>query len=270
MNQDDLHLVDTHCHIDFDDFDNDRDIIIQQAQECGVLDLIVPSVAKSSWHKTIKICASIGQCHLALGLHPVFIEQHQPQHLTELDNLIKIHSPIAIGEIGLDYYLKDLDKDKQRAFFNKQLVIAKQHDLPVVIHNRKAHDDCINFLTEMNINKGIIHAFNGSIQQAEKYIDLGFLLGFGGMLTFERSTKLRNLAKQIPLNSIVLETDAPDMTVAQYRGKRNSPQYLPFILQSIAEIKNISVQETALITTTNAQKILPPRFSLSSPEMILN
>ena len=257
MNQDKLHLIDTHCHIDFDDFDNDRDLIIQSANNLGVLDIIVPSVSKSSWQKTIRVCANIDQCHLALGLHPVFIKQHQPQHLIELDRLVGTYSPIAIGEIGLDYYLKDLDKQKQYAYFSKQLIIAKQHDLPVIIHNRKAHDDCIKLLTEIGINKGIIHAFNGSIQQAEKYIELGFLLGFGGMLTFERSTKLRKLVKQIPLESIVLETDAPDMTVKQHKGERNSPHYLPFILQSIAQIKECSEHHIARCTTTNAQNLFP-------------
>lgn len=257
MSHDKPHLIDTHCHIDFDDFNNDRDLIIQQASDSGVLDIIVPSVAKSSWRKTIETCSHYSQCHLALGLHPVFIEQHQPQHLIELDSLVKSHSPIAIGEIGLDYFLKKLDKEKQLAYFSKQLIIAKQHNLPVIIHNRKAHDECINLLTEIGVNNGIIHAFNGSIQQAEKYIELGFLLGFGGMLTFERSTKLHRLVKQIPLESIVLETDAPDMTVEQHSGMRNSPHYLPYIVQSIAEIKEVPEHLVASMTTTNAQKILP-------------
>lgn len=257
MSQDKLHLVDTHCHIDFDDFDKDRDLIIQQANDLGVLDLIVPSVAQSSWQKTIQLCAHYSQCHLALGLHPIFIEQHQPQHLIELNELVESHSPIAIGEIGLDYYRKELDKEKQIAFFSKQLVIAKQHELPVIIHNRKAHDDCINLLNEVGINKGIIHAFNGSIQQAEKYIELGFLLGFGGMITFERSNKLRALVKQLPIESIVLETDAPDMTVEQHHGSRNSPHYLPYVVDSIASIKKFSEHRVATITTANARKIFP-------------
>ena len=189
----------------------------------------------------------------------MFVEQHQPQHLLELDELVKLHSPIAIGEIGLDFYRKELDKEKQIAFFSKQLIIAKQHNLPVIIHNRKAHDDCIKLLQEVGIKNGIIHAFNGSIQQAEKYIELGFLLGFGGMLTFERSTKLRNLVTQLPIESIVLETDAPDMTVEQHKGSRNSPHYLPYILKSIAQIKQLSEHRVAMITTANAQKVTFPR-----------
>lgn len=256
MSQPVRHLIDTHCHIDFDDFESDRDLIIQQAFDLGVLDIIVPSVAQASWRKTIDVCAQYSPCHLALGLHPVFIAQHQPQHLLELDRLVQSHQPIAIGEIGLDYYLKELDREKQRLFFTKQLVIAKQHKLPVIIHNRKAHDDCLSILNEVGIQRGLIHAFNGSIQQAEKYIEMGFLLGFGGMLTFERSTRLRNLVKQLPIESIVLETDAPDMTVAQHRGSRNSPHYLPYVLQSIASIKQMTEQSVATTTTRNAQQII--------------
>ena len=258
MTQAHPHIIDTHCHIDFNDFDHDRDLIIQQAYDLGVLDIIVPAVAQSSWQKTIETCHQYSQCHLALGLHPVFIEQHQPHHLSELDQMVELHQPIAIGEIGLDYYLTKLDKEKQRLFFSKQLLIANKHQLPVIIHNRKAHDECIELLKEIGIKRGVIHAFNGSIQQAEKYSELGFLLGFGGMLTFERSSKLRNLVSQLPLECIVLETDSPDMTVKQHQGSRNSPHYLHYVLQSIALIKQLSVNQVASITTNNARKLLPP------------
>ena len=165
------------------------------------------------------------------------------------------YRPVAIGEIGLDYFDKQADKEKQTAFFTKQLIIAKQHALPVIIHNRKAHDQCINLIKEIEPVGGIIHAFNGSIQQAEKYIELGFLLGFGGMLTFERSTKLKNLARQIPLSSIALETDAPDMAVEQHRGERNSPAYLPFIQSALSSIKNISLSEISDVTSANVRRV---------------
>lgn len=249
------HLIDTHCHIDFDDYDHDRANVIANATESGVKDIIVPSVAQSSWQKTISTCAQFQQCHLALGLHPVFIEQHQPQHLNELQTLVKKHQPIAIGEIGLDYYIRSLDQEKQRAFFSKQLILAQQVQLPAIIHNRKAHDDAISIINELNFHGGIIHAFNGSIQQAQKYIEKGFLLGFGGMLTFARSSKLTRLAEAIPLQSIVLETDSPDMTVAQHKGERNSPEYIPFILQAVAKVKKLSTAEVAATTTLNAQRL---------------
>ena len=252
-----MELFDTHCHLDFDDFDSDRDDVIKKAKQHGVNHILVPAVAQNQWYKTIKLSQQEPSCYLALGLHPIFIEQHQPQHLNELDELITAHKPSAVGEIGLDFYNKaqSHNNEKQKLFFAKQLVIAEQHSLPVIIHNRKAHDQCILMLKEHGISSGIIHAFNGSIQQAEKYIEMGFMLGFGGMLTFERSTKLRNLAKQIPLTSIVLETDAPDMTVQQHSGERNNPQYIPYIAESLAQVLQCPIEQIAKQTTQNAKKV---------------
>ena len=253
-----MELFDTHCHLDFNDFDHDRDHVINNAKQHGVNNILIPAVAQKTWHQTIDLCQQSDTCHLALGLHPMFIDQHQPQHLNELDDLVSAHKPIAIGEIGLDFYNnKDTENnEKQRVFFDKQLIIAKQHKLPVIIHNRKAHDPCLSMLKEHEINGGIIHAFNGSIQQARKYIEMGFMLGFGGMLTFERSSKLHSLAKQLPLESIVLETDAPDMTVFQHSGERNSPEYIPFIVTSLSELTGKTIEEIAQVTTDNAKQVL--------------
>jgi len=261
-----MELFDTHCHLDFDDFDCDRNDVIKSAKQHGVNDILVPCVSQKRWQKTIALCQQEKRCHLAIGLHPIFIDQHQPQHLNELDELVTKYKPVAIGEIGLDHYRNKNSAtptfstpeniDKQAVFFAKQLIIANQHDLPVIIHNRKAHDLCISMLNEYSVKKGIIHAFSGSIQQAYKYIELGFVLGFGGMLTYERSTKLKKLAKELPIESIVLETDAPDMVVADHAGKRNSPEYIPFILNALAKSKEMSVDDVAKITTLTAKKIL--------------
>jgi len=251
-----VNMIDTHCHLDFSDFDTDRDQVIANAHANSVSKIVVPAVSQATWHTTIRVCQQYTGCYLALGLHPVFIDNHQPQHLTELDELISQHRPIAVGEIGLDFYLKKLDREKQLAFFTKQLIIAKQHKLPVIIHNRKAHDDCLRLLQEHPVNGGIIHAFNGSVQHAQKYIELGFALGFGGMLTFERSSKLRSLAQTIPLENIVLETDAPDMVVSEHIGERNSPEYLPLIASTLAELKLIPEQTVAATTSSTARKIL--------------
>ena len=252
-----ISLIDTHCHIDFADFDHDRDQVIKAAGEAQVKDIIVPAVAHQSWQRTAEICTQYPQCHLALGLHPMFIDEHQPHHLTSLNEAIEEHSPIAVGEIGLDFYFPDqkLNREKQMLFFTKQVIIAKQHELPVIIHNRKAHDECLQILQKQNLRGGIIHAFNGSIQHAKKYIELGFLLGFGGMLTYQRSRKLRALLESLPLQSIVLETDAPDMTVQQHRGKRNSPEYIPYVLEAISEISGIQQTEIAEITRANVQQL---------------
>jgi TatD DNase family protein len=250
-----VRLIDTHCHLDFADFDADRQAVINQAQTQGVSDIIVPAVSAAQWQKTIKICAEYDFCHLGLGLHPMFIEQHQPQHLSELNQLVKKHKPIAIGEIGLDFYLSKADREKQLVYFDKQLIIAKQASLPVIIHNRKAHDECIKLLQKHNLVGGIIHAFNGSLQQAKKYTDMGFLLGFGGMLTYTRSRKLRELALATPLQHMALETDAPDMTVSQHQGARNSPAYLTHVVEAIADIKQVERYEVAQTTSTNIERI---------------
>lgn len=253
-------MIDTHCHLDFQAFEQDRAAVIERCKLNGVTKIVVPAVSATSFKQTIKVCQQFSELELALGLHPVFINEHQPQDLNELDDLITQHKPIAVGEIGLDFFQADLLsvelKEKQTLFFTKQLIIAKQHKLPLIIHNRKAHDECIDLLTQVGSSGGIIHAFNGSIQHAQKYIELGFLLGFGGMLTFERSSKLRNLAEQIPLESIVLETDAPDMTVAQHKGERNSPEYLPFIQQALASTKQLSPDTIAQVTSANARRVL--------------
>jgi len=247
------HFIDTHCHLDFSEFEHDRNKVIKRSLNNRVSDIVVPAVSQNTWHSTIELCEKNNCCHLALGLHPVYIDEHQPDHLNQLDELVSKHSPVAVGEIGLDFYLKELDREKQTAFFSKQLVIAQRHQLPVIIHNRKAHDECIVLLKEHNISGGIIHAFNGNMQQAEKYQELGFVLGFGGMLTFERSRKLRSLVQALPIESLVLETDAPDMTVCQHKGERNSPEYLPLIANVIADLKSIDVDELAKQTSLNAR-----------------
>ena len=250
-------MIDSHCHLDFPDFDHDRQVVLQRCSTLGINDIIIPAVSADTFARTIAICESHNALHLALGLHPMFIEQHQPQDLITLDQHLESYQAIAVGEIGLDFHPSSahLDKEKQTAFFTKQLIIAKHHQLPVIIHNRKAHDLCLNLLQEVDVNGGIIHAFNGSIQQAHKYIERGFLLGFGGMLTYERSSKLRKLAEQIPITAIALETDAPDMTVQQHKGERNSPEYLTYIQSALVEIKNIDSDEVDKITSANVREL---------------
>ncbi len=249
-------LIDTHCHLDFEDFDHDRQQLLDRCQSLGVKQIIVPAVSANTFTRTSNCCRSNSHLHLALGMHPIFIDQHQPHHLLELDNALSDQPAVAVGEIGLDFYRKDLDQEKQIAFFTKQLIIAKRHQLPVIIHNRKAHDQCLALLAQHGVKAGIIHAFNGSLQQGLKYHQMGFKLGFGGMLTFSRSNKLRKLATDLPLESLVLETDAPDMTVAQHQGERNSPEYLPMVLDALAELRPESKQDIAEATTQNAADVL--------------
>ena len=180
------------------------------------------------------------------------MDQHKDEDITALAEWIEKDKPAAVGEIGLDYFVTTLDRERQQTIFEAQLCIARDANLPVVLHVRKAHDQILQTLKRIKVRGGFSHAFNGSEQHAKQYAELGFKLGFGGMLTYQRSNKLRHLAKVIPLEDIVLETDAPDLTVASHRGERNSPEYLPECLLALAEVKGLDVREVAEITTRNA------------------
>ena len=251
-----MDIIDTHCHLDVTDFDTDRNDVLDSCRTIGITKIIVPAIQSRTWPKVLELCRNETGLYPALGLHPVFIEQHQVDDVNKLEQLVEQTSPVAIGEIGLDFYLKDLDKNKQLELFEQQLRIAQKHNLPVILHVRKAHDQVLALLTKIKVKGGFCHAFNGSLQQAEKYISLGFKLGFGGTLTYENSTKIHNLAKLLPLKSIVLETDAPDMVVESHRGERNSPEYIMESLNALAKIRNEDVSVIAEQTSKNAHDII--------------
>ena len=251
-----MEIIDTHCHLDVEIFDSDRDEIIERCHLAGLTKIIIPAIESKTWPSLLNLCASNQGLYPALGLHPVFIEKHHENDLLTLEKLVEKSSPVAIGEIGLDFYLKDLDKDKQLILFEQQLLIAKKHNLPVILHVRKAHDQVLQLLKKINVKGGFCHAFNGSMQQAEMYIALGFKLGFGGTLTYANSTKIHALAKALPLESLVMETDAPDMVVESHRGQRNSPEYLVESLNALANIRNENVDVIAHQTTQNVNDVI--------------
>lgn len=251
-----MELVDTHCHLDVAAFDADREAVFQRARAAGVTRFVVPGIKADRWDNVIRLQEQEAGVSIALGMHPVFMQCHHPQHLQALAEAVAGCKPVAIGEIGLDYYIENADRDAQRELLAGQLGIAAEVGLPVLLHVRKAHDDVIALLKQHTVAGGILHAFNGSIQQAGKYMDMGFKFGFGGMLTFERSRKLRALAKALPGEAIVLETDAPDMTVASHQGERNSPEYLPECLQALAEVRDEPAEWLAQQTTVNARQVL--------------
>ena len=251
-----MQLIDSHCHIDFEAFDHDRAQVLENCARLGITHLLVPGVKHATWDRLIALTKTYPQLYPALGLHPLFIAEHQIQGLEILEAKIQQHQPVAVGEIGLDYSVKDLDRSKQNLFFEKQLLIAEKFNLPVILHVRKAHDEVLVRLKKSHVRAGICHAFNGSKQQAEKYIELGFKLGFGGTLTYEHSRHIRQLAADLPLDSIVLETDAPDMVVASHRGERNSPEYILEVLRSLALLRNESLNQLKRKTSLNAFSIV--------------
>jgi TatD DNase family protein len=251
-----MELIDSHCHLDVAAFDADRQAVLARARAQSVQGFVVPGIQADSWPALQSLCGSEAGVYPAFGLHPVFLETHQATDLQLLEAQLAAYRPVAVGEIGLDFYIDGLDHGRQQQLFEAQLVIARDAGLPVILHVRKSHDQVLATLKRIKVRGGICHAFNGSEQQAWQYAELGFRLGFGGMLTYERSSRLRKLAAGLPLQLLVLETDAPDMTVAQHRGERNSPEYLPYCLASLAEVRQEDPEEVARVTTNNACEVL--------------
>ena len=250
-----MELIDTHCHLDVAEFDADRQAILSRCRQQGINRIVIPAIHAKAWQGLLALCQQEPGLYPALGLHPVYIEQHTESDIQALQESLAVHRPIAVGEIGLDYFIAELDRQRQQHFFEAQLHCAQQADLPVILHVRKSHDQVLAALRRSKVKGGVCHAFNGSLQQAQQYIDMGFKLGFGGTLTYDRSSKIRQLARELPLTALVLETDAPDMVVSAHRGERNSPEYLTDCLSALAEIRDMSTQDVAVQTTLNACEV---------------
>ncbi len=251
-----MELIDTHCHLDAPEFDADRAQVLARARANGVHHMVVPGVDAAGWDGLLALCRAEPGLYPALGLHPVYTARHRDRDLDDLARRLEAGGLVAVGEIGLDFHVGDADVERQQALLEAQLAMARDAGLPVILHVRKAHDAMLATLRRLRVRGGIAHAFNGSLQQGLAYHDLGFCLGFGGMLTYERSTRLRRLARELPLEAIVLETDAPDLTVAAHRGERNSPEYLPHCLHALAEVREMDPAEAARWTTANARRVL--------------
>ncbi len=254
-----MKLIDSHSHFDFSEFNNDREEALIRANKAGVTDIIVSATTAKRWSNVKNTVESFSsqqpQCHAAYGLHPLFIDEHKESHLHDLKDCLEKETAIAIGEIGLDYFMDNPDKDKQLVFFIEQLKFAKAFDLPVIIHARKSLDIVLKHLRQIAGLRGSIHSFSGSDQQAKQLIELGFYLGFGGPITYTRATKLRKLVSTLPLQSILIETDSPDQPDASHHYERNEPSYLPLIAQTVAELRGINIAEVAKITRFNAQTL---------------
>jgi TatD DNase family protein len=250
-----MEIIDTHCHLDVAAFDPDRTAVLERARAGGVAGIVVPAIEARGWDDLSAVCTTAPDLFPAFGLHPVFTATHSAADLSQLEARLATQRPVAVGEIGLDFYIKGADRARQQVLFEAQLVMARAAGLPVILHVRKAHDPVLSTLRRIRVTGGTAHAFNGSLQQAQQYIELGFKLGFGGMLTYERSVKLRALAQALPLDAIVLETDAPDMVGAQHRGERNSPEYLPDCLAALAALRNEPPATVAARTTANAREV---------------
>ncbi len=239
-------LVDTHCHLDFSAFDADRPLILQHCRQKHIQNIVVPGVNAAGWPSLLSLCRQNSMLLPAVGLHPCFVHQHQADDLLLLERVCGTDSPVAIGEIGLDFLSRRtaadnsdkmaINKESQRHYFSAQLDIAGQYHLPVLIHALKAHFEVLAQLKQVRNVQGIIHAYSGSYEQAVEYLDLGFKLGFGGAYSYPRASRLRSLVSRLPLEGWVLETDAPDMSPKSHSGERNSPEYLPEIARAFISL----------------------------------
>ena len=250
-------LIDTHCHLDAAEFDADREAVVARAEQQGISGIVVPAVERSNFAAVSSICRDYALCRPAYGIHPMYVNRAREGDLDALLDTLSRNDAVAIGEIGLDYFVPDHDKDRQDFWFSAQLRIARDTGLPVILHVRKAVDAVLAQLRRIKVSGGIAHAFNGSRQQADEFMRLGFRLGFGGAMTHPRATRLRDLAATLPLESIVLETDAPDIPPEWLGRGRNEPGELHRIAGILAELRGMPLSEVIAATGQNAQAVLP-------------
>ncbi|GAB3244987.1 TatD family hydrolase [Chitinimonas naiadis] len=248
-------FIDTHCHLDAPEFDHDRDEVVVRARAADVGMLVVPAITLDTMPKTLSMRSLYG-CPVALGLHPIYERTHREAHIPALRELIEREAPVAVGEIGLDFFMEGLDANRQTELFAAQLKLARDFDLPVLLHVRKSQDQVLKQLRRFGIRRGIAHAFNGSPQQAQAYVDQGMKLGFGGNLTFERALNIRRLAADLPLEALVLETDAPDISPEWAYQQRNEPAYLARIATILAELRQTDIATIQAATSRNAREVL--------------
>ena len=234
---------------------SDRTAVIARARAAGVARQIVPAIDAAGWPKLRGICAGTDGLFPAYGLHPMYLDAHRPEHLVELREWIERERPLAIGECGLDFFVEGLDADSQHHYFIGQLQLAREHDLPVIVHARRAVDQVIAAIKQVGSLRGVVHSFPGSAEQARQLWQLGFLVGLGGPVTYERANRLRKLAATIPLECLLLETDAPDQPDAGIRGQRNEPARLATVLETIARLRDEEPAKIAAATTANAERL---------------
>lgn len=262
-------LIDTHCHLDAAVFDADRAAVIRRAQGAGVRSIVIPAVAPFNFDAVREHAHAFPGGAYALGIHPIAIPDAVSDDLIKLEQAVEqaLGDPrfVGVGEIGLDLFmpaLKSADmRDKQEMFYQAQLKLADRHGLPVILHVRRSQDRILKYLRRYPEIKGIAHAFNGSFHQAQAFLDLGFVLGAGGAMTFSRARQIRRLAAELPLESWVLETDAPDIPPAWLAGQddsspRNEPAEVAGVAQALAELREISLDEVLDATASNVKRVL--------------
>jgi TatD DNase family protein len=250
-------LIDSHCHLDAAEFDGDREAVVARARAAGVAGIVVPAVERANFGAVASVCRDNDLCRPAYGIHPMYVDRADPDDLDQLPRQLVEGHAVAVGEIGLDHFVADADRQRQQQYFTAQLAIARDLRLPVILHVRRAVDAVLAGLRRVRVVGGIAHAFNGSRQQADQLVDLGFKLGFGGAMTHPRALHLRDLARTLPLAAMVLETDAPDIPPHWLQHGRNEPAELAGIAAALAELRQLPVHSILAATASNVMEALP-------------
>lgn len=250
-----MRLVDSHSHFDVADFDADRASALARARAAGVSRQVVPAVEAATWPTLKAVCAAHAGLHAAYGLHPMYLPLHRAEHLDALPDWIERERPVAVGECGLDFFVEGLDPDAQRHYFVRQLEIARDFGLPVIVHARRAVDEVIATLRRIGGLRGVVHSFSGSEEQARQLWKLDIHLGIGGPVTYERARRLRGIVSTMPIDRLLLETDSPDQPDADWRGRRNEPARLREVLRVVAQLRGEPEEQVAEATTANAERL---------------
>lgn len=254
-------LIDTHCHLDAAEFDRDRDAVIARARAAGIACMVVPAVEVANFESVRALADGARDCVYALGIHPLYVERADEMALGRLREALVCYrndpALVAVGEIGLDHFVPGLDRERQSRFFTAQLRLAQEFELPVILHVRQAQDQVLKHLRQTPVRAGIAHAFNGSLQQAQAFIKLGFVLGCGGAMTFERALRIRRLGRELPAEALVLETDSPDIAPSWVHPGRNQPAELAGIAQALAMLRHCPIEVITRQTALNAIRVLP-------------
>ena len=233
-------FVDTHCHFDFPPFTGDEVPSIDRAARAGVDAIIVPAIEAAYFERVLDLARRHDALYAALGLHPIVIEHHLEEHLDRLDVVLQTaeNKLVAIGEIGLDLYRENPQFELQQTILDAQLRLAKRHDLPVILHSRRTHDKLAMHLKRIDLpRRGVVHGFSGSLQQAQRFIELGYHIGVGGTITYPRASKTRDVMARLPLSALLLETDAPDMPLNGFQGQPNRPEQAARVFTALCELR---------------------------------
>lgn len=250
-------LFDTHTHLNADQFEGEEDAVIRRAKEAGVSNMIVVGFDRKTIKRAMQLVETYEFLYAAVGWHPVDAKDMTDDDLNWIEELASHPKVVAIGETGLDYYWDKSAKDVQKEVFKQQIQLAKKVKLPLVIHNREATDDVIEILQQEGADEagGVMHCFSGTLEQAQQCIDLNFYISFAGPVTFKNAKPLKEVARNVPLERMLIETDCPYLAPHPFRGKRNEPAYVKYVAQEIAQLKNKDIEEIATITYNNAKRL---------------